>query len=166
MCTNILKLHNININNRFRLFRSVRTSSSTFVLFQISHSKQSSSSQLFVGQLDGDRQGQAPRLSRGPFQPNLAQLKNISISTGSLWLTLVLSGLLWGSFWLPLALSGSLWLSLAPSGSLGLSLALRIYLQCPYFAHKALARLVASLLRYSNLFSPDNGEIICCATSL
>ena len=50
--------------------------------------------------------------------------------------------------------SGSLWLSLAPSGSLRLSLALRICLQSPCLAHKALARIVASLLRYSTLISP------------
>ena len=42
------------------------------------------------------------------------------------------------------SLSGSLWLSLAHSGSLLLS----------EIAHKALARLVASLLRYNTLFSP------------
>ena len=48
--------------------------------------------------------------------------------SGSLWLTLALSGSLSGSLWLSLArcpaLSGSLWLSLAPSGSLWLSQAL------------------------------------------
>ena len=55
---------------------------------------------------------------------------------------------------LTLALSGSLWLSLAPSGSLWLSIALGICLQSPCLAHKALARLVASLLRNSTLSSP------------
>ena len=52
-----------------------------------------------------------------------------------------------------LALSGSIWLSQALSGSLRLSLALQICLQSPCLAHKALARLVALLLRYST-FSP------------
>ena len=42
----------------------------------------------------------------------------------------------------------------ALSGSLRLSLALRICLQSPCLAHKGLARLVASLLRYSTLISP------------
>ena len=72
----------------------------------------------------------------------------------SLWLSLALSGSLWLSLARCPALSGSLWLSLAPSGSLRLSLALRICLQSPCLAHKALARLVASLLRYSTLISP------------
>ena len=48
--------------------------------------------------------------------------------SGSLWLTLALSGSLSGSLWLSLArcpaLPGSLWLSLALPGSLWLSLAL------------------------------------------
>ena len=51
-------------------------------------------------------------------------------------------------------LSGSLWLSLAPSGLLRLFLALRICLQSRCLAHKALARLVAGLLRYSTFFIP------------
>ena len=75
--------------------------------------------------------------------------------SGSLWLSLALSGSLWLSLARCPALSGSLWLSLAPSGSLRLSLALRICLQSPCLAHKALARLIASLLRYSTLISPE-----------
>ena len=55
------------------------------------------------------------------------------------------------------ALSGSLRLYLALSGSLWLSIALRICLQSPYLAHKALAQLAASLLRYNTLISPDFG---------
>ena len=47
-----------------------------------------------------------------------------------------------------LALSGSLWLPLALSGSLWPSIALQIYLQSSCLAHKALAQLVAALLRY------------------
>ena len=80
--------------------------------------------------------------------------------SGSLWLSLAHSGSLWltlapsGSRWLSLAFSGSLWLSQALSGSLRLSFPLRICLQSPCLAHKVLARLVASLLRYSTLFSP------------
>ena len=73
---------------------------------------------------------------------------------GSLWLSLALSGSLSGSLWLSQALPGSLRLSLARSGSLWLSIALRVCLQSPCLAHKALARLVASLLRYSTFFSP------------
>ena len=82
----------------------------------------------------------------------------------SLWLPLALSGSLSGSLRLSLALSGFLWfaqalsgslrLSLVRSGSLWLSIALRICL-----AHKALARLVASLLRYSTL--SNNIGCIC-----
>jgi len=71
--------------------------------------------------------------------------------SSSLWLTLAPSGSLWLPLALCLALSGSIWLSQALSGSLRLSLALRICLQSPCLAHKALARLVASLLRYSTL---------------
>ena len=53
------------------------------------------------------------------------------------------------------SLSGSLWLPLAPSGPHcnWLSIALQICLQSPCSAHKALARLVELLLRYSTLFS-------------
>ena len=43
--------------------------------------------------------------------------------------------------------------TLALSGSLRLSLDLRIFLQIPCLAHKALARLVASILRFSTLIS-------------
>ena len=68
---------------------------------------------------------------------------------------MALSGSLWLSLWPSLALSGSLsgslWLLLALSGSLWLSIALRICLQSPCLAHKTLARLAASLLRYNTL---------------
>ena len=88
-----------------------------------------------------------------------ASLARCPAHSGSLWLTLALSG----SLWLSLALSGSLWLSLARSGSLWLSIALRICLQSPCLAHKALAWLAASLLRYNTLVSPDfgyNGQML------
>ena len=55
------------------------------------------------------------------------------------------NGSLWFAFRLSLALSGSIWPSQAPSGSLH------------YLAHKALAWLAASLLRYNTLVSPDFG---------
>ena len=74
--------------------------------------------------------------------------------SGSLWLTLAPSGSLWLTLARCPALSGSLWLCLAPSGSLRLSLALRICLQSPCLAHKALAPLERLLLRYSTLISP------------
>ena len=67
------------------------------------------------------------------------------------------NGCLWFAVRLSLALSGSLRLYLALSGSLWLSIALRICLQSPYLAHKALAQLAASLLRYNTLISPDFG---------
>ena len=51
------------------------------------------------------------------------------------------------SLWLSLALSGSLWLPLARSCSLRLPIALRICVQHPRSAHKALAQLAAALLR-------------------
>ena len=77
--------------------------------------------------------------------------------SGSLWLTLAHSGSLWLAVRLTLALFGSLWLPLVLSCSLWLSIALRICLQSPYLAHKALAWLAASLLRYNTLVSPDCG---------
>ena len=74
----------------------------------------------------------------------------------SFWLSLTLSD----SLLLSLALSYSLWLCLALSDSVWLSLALslRICLQSPCLAHKALARLAASLLRYSTLISSDQDQ--------
>ena len=75
--------------------------------------------------------------------------------SSSLWLTLAPSGSLWLPLALCLALSGFIWLSQALSGSLRLSLALRICLQSPCLTHKALARLVAALPRYSTFYSPD-----------
>ena len=77
--------------------------------------------------------------------------------SGLLWLSLAHSGSPWltlahsGSLWLSLALSGllscSLWLPLARSCSLRLPIALRICVQHPRSAHKALAQLAAALLR-------------------
>ena len=98
--------------------------------------------------------------------PNLARSGSLRLSqalslafSGSLWLTLALTRSLWLTLALSGSLSGSLWLSvrlsLAPSGSLRLSLALRICLQSPCLAHKALAQLVAALPRYSTFFSPN-----------
>ena len=55
------------------------------------------------------------------------------------------------SLWLSLALSGSLWLPLARSCSLRLPIALRICVQHPRSAHKALAQLAAALLRCNTL---------------
>ena len=60
------------------------------------------------------------------------------------------------SLWLSLALSGSLWLPLARSCSLRLPIALRICVQHPRSAHKALAQLAAALLRCNTL---------CCSVS-
>ena len=71
--------------------------------------------------------------------------------SGSLWLSLALSGPLWLSLDLSGLLSGSLWLPLALSCSLRLSIALRICLQSPRLAHKALAQLAAALLRCMTL---------------
>ena len=73
----------------------------------------------------------------------------------SFWLSLTPSGSLWLAVRLTLALSGSLWLSLAHSGSLWLSHALFGSLLLSEFAHKALAWLVASVLHYNTLISPD-----------
>ena len=64
----------------------------------------------------------------------------------SLWHSQALSGLLSGSLWLSLARSPTL------SGPLWLSNALRICLQCPCLAQKALAQLVAVFLRYMTFF--------------
>ena len=71
------------------------------------------------------------------------------------------------SLWLTLALSGSLRLSQALSGSLRLSQALYGSLLLSEFAYKALARLVAALLRYSTLISPGilHPHIILISTS-
>ena len=60
------------------------------------------------------------------------------------------------SLWLSLTFSDSVWLSLILSGSLSLSL--RICLQSPCLVHKELARLLASLLRYSTLISSDSAS--------
>ena len=84
-----------------------------------------------------------------------ASLAHCLAHSGSLWLAvrliLALSGSLSGSLWLSLdlsgLLSGSLWLPLALSCSLRLSIALRICLQSPRLAHKALAQLAVALLR-------------------
>ena len=63
-----------------------------------------------------------------------------------------------GSLWLSLALSGSLWLPLARSCSLKLPIALRICVQHPPSAHKALAQLAAALLR-CNTFCCSEQEL-------
>ena len=78
--------------------------------------------------------------------------------SGSLWLSLArcpaLSGSLSGSLWPSLTLWLSLWLPLALSGSLCLYIALRICLQSPCLAHKALARLGTLFLSSNTLISP------------
>ena len=90
-----------------------------------------------------------------------SQMHNCNFMPGllsdSLWPSLSISGSLWLSLWPSPALSGSLarspdlsgslWLSQALSGSHWLSIALRICLQSPCLAHKALAWLRMSLLR-------------------
>ena len=70
------------------------------------------------------------------------------VSPDSLWLYI------WLYIWLYLTLSDSAWLCLALSGFLSLW----ICLQNPCLAHKALARLAASLLRYSTLISSDQDQ--------
>ena len=59
---------------------------------------------------------------------------------------------LYVALWLSLAPSGSLWLSQALSGSPNFLTKPLLGSQSPW-AHKALARLVASLLHYSTLSS-------------
>ena len=90
---------------------------------------------------------------------------NLSIS-GLLWLSLACSVSPSGSVWLSLALSapfwltlarcpahsGPLWLPLALSGALWLSITLRICLQSPFLALKALAQLLAALLGYMTFY--------------
>merc|ERR1712208_183254 len=103
-----------------------------------------------------------PALSGSLWLPPALALSRCPAFSGSLWLSLARFPALSGSLWLSLAHSDSLWLAarlfLAPSGSLRLSLALRICLQSPCLAHTALARPVASLLRYSTLISPETSH--------
>ena len=94
----------------------------------------------------------------GSLWPSLAHPGSLWLSlarcpahSGSLWLSLALSGPLWLSLDLSGLLSGSLWLPLALSCSLRLSIDIRICLQSPRLAHKAIAKLAATLLRCMTL---------------